>query len=158
MNAKIIPIIASIAAAGLLPAVIPAAHAVNVPSTATILGVCGLAVTPPAIDYGVLAPGAVSSQQTVELTNTGNVQAAVLVRGTDWSTASIANAMPVTATRYSLASGDYASKTALTGIDEQLTNLTPLESRNTYWQLSVILSDPAAVGPTTQVLTVTERC
>jgi hypothetical protein len=159
LKTKFIAVVALIASIALLSTVIPAAHAVDVPSTATILGVCGLTTVPPAISYGVLAPGAESSDQTLRITNTGNVQATVLVRGTAWSTASILNAMPVTATHYSLTPGQaYESKTALTGTDTQLTTLTPLQAKDTFWQLKITLSDPNAVGPVTQTVTLTGQC
>jgi hypothetical protein len=155
-----IPLIAIFATIGLITTTIPAAHAqVNVPSTATILGVCGVTPVPTAINYGALAPSAASSDQTLQLTNPGNVQATVLVKGTDWSTATISNAMLVSATHYSLTSGQsYASKTALTGTDTQLTTLNALQQKNTFWQLTATLNDPTAVGPATQVVTLTGQC
>jgi hypothetical protein len=159
MKTNILVITALIASIGLLSTAIPYAYALDVPSTATILGVCGLTTVPTTINYGVLAPDAESSDQTLQIRNTGNVQATVLVKGTDWSTATILNAMPVTATHYTLTSGQsYASKTALTGSDTQLTTLTALQNKNTFWQLRATLSDPTAVGPTTQVVTLTGQC
>jgi hypothetical protein len=155
-----IPLIAIFATIGLITTTIPAAHAqVSVPSTATILGVCGVTPVPAAIDYGTLAPSATSSDKTVQLTNPGNVQATVLVKGTDWSTATILNAMLVSSTHYSLTSGQtYGSKTALTGTDTQLTTLNPLQSQNTFWQLTATLNDPTAVGAVQQVVTLTGQC
>ena len=155
-----IPLIAIFTTIGLITTTIPAAHAqVSVPSTATILGVCGVTPVPSAINYGALAPNAASSDQTLQLTNPGNVQATVLVKGTDWSTATISNAMLVSATHYSLTSGQsYASKTALTGTDTQLTTLNALQQKNTFWQLTATLNDPTAVGPATQVVTLTGQC
>jgi hypothetical protein len=155
-----IPLVAIFASIGLITTTIPAAHAqVSVPSTATILGVCGVTPVPAAIDYGALAPSATSSDKTVQLTNPGNVQATVLVKGTDWSTATILNAMLVSSTHYSLTSGQtYGSKTALTGTDTQLTTLNPLQSQNTFWQLMATLNDPTAVGAVQQVVTLTGQC
>jgi hypothetical protein len=161
MNSKIkfiavAPLIATIA---LLSTAIQYAHAVDVPSTATILGVCGLTTVPTAINYGILAPDAESSDQTLQISNTGNVQATVLVKGTAWSTATIPNAMLVGATHYTLTSGQaYGSKTALTGTDTQLTTLTALQQKNTFWQLKATLNDPNAVGPATQTVTLTGQC
>jgi hypothetical protein len=158
--AKLMPILAAIITIGLLSMAVPYVHAqVNVPSTATIFGVCGLVTVPTAINYGILAPNAESSDQTLQITNTGNVQTNVLVRGTDWSIPLISNAMLVGATHYSLTSGQaYGSKTALTGTDTQLTTLTALQQKNTFWQLKATLNDPTAVGPTTQVVTLTGQC
>lgn len=156
-----IPLVAIFAGIALIATTaIPAAHAqVAVPSTATILGVCGVTPVPTAINYGVLAPGAASSDQTLQLTNAGNVQATVLVKGTDWSTATSSTAMLVGATHYSLTSGQsYDSKTALTGSDAQLTTLNALQSKNTFWQLTATLNDPTAVGPAEQIVTLTGQC
>jgi hypothetical protein len=159
MKTNLIAIIALIAAIGLLSTAIPYADALDVPSTATIIGVCGLVTVPVAISYGVLAPNAESSDQTLQLTNTGNAQAAVVVRGTDWSIPLVSNAMLVSATHYSLTAGQaYDSKTALTGTDIQLTTLTALEQENSFWQLRATLNDPATVGPTTQIVTLTGQC
>lgn len=160
MKIQFVAIVAIIGTIGLSSIMIPQAHAqVSVPSTATILGVCGLAATPPAIDYGVLAPNAESTDKTLQITNTGNAQANVLVKGTDWSTASIVNAMPVGATKYSLSSGQsYDSKTAMTTSDTELTTLNAVQSKNTYFQLKIILSDPSSIGPTTQTVTLTGQC
>jgi hypothetical protein len=159
MKTNLIAILALIATIGLLSTAIPYAHALDVPSTATILGVCGVVTVPVAIGYGVLAPNAESSDQTLQITNTGNAQASVLIKGTDWSVPLISNAMLVSATHYSLTSGQsYASKTALTGSDTQLTTLTALQQKNTFWELKATLNDPASVGPTTQVVTLTGQC
>lgn len=159
MNTNILATVALIVSIGLLSAAIPYAHALDVPSTATILGVCGLVTVPVAMSYGVLAPNAESSDQTLQLTNTGNAQADVLVSGTDWTIPLVSNAMLVSATHYSLTSGQsYASKTALTGTDTQLTTLTALEQENSFWQLKATLNDPATVGPTTQIVTLTGQC
>jgi hypothetical protein len=150
---------ALIATIALLSTTIQYVHALDVPSTATILGVCGLTPVPTAISYGVLAPDAESSDQTLQIKNTGNVQATVLVKGTAWSTATIQNAMLVGATHYTLTSGQaYDSKTALTGTDTQLTTLTALQQKNSFWQLKATLNDPTAVGPVTQTVTLTGQC
>jgi hypothetical protein len=164
MKTIILVTAALIVSVGLLSAAIPYAHAVEVPSTVEIIGLCGLEITsiPPTIDYGFLAPNAESSDQTLEMINPGNLQATVLVRGTDWSTVVvpvIPNAMLVGATHYSLLAGQaYGSKTALTGTDTQLTTLTPLQTQETFWQLKATLNDPATVGAAIQAVTLTGQC
>jgi hypothetical protein len=161
MKLRFIAIVAVIATLGVSAIAIPQAHAqqTTVPSTATILAVCGLATVPPAIAYGILAPNAESSDQTLQISNTGNAQASVSVRGTGWNTATITNAMLVGSTHYSLTSGEpYASKTALTGSDTALTTLTALQQKDTFWQLKATLNNAAAVGPATQVVTLTGTC
>ena len=164
MKTNILVIMALIASIALLSTAIPYANAALVPSTVEIIGVCGLLIAPPGtIDYGVLAPNEVSTpDRTLQITNTGNVQADVDVRGTNWRVVTpteIPNAMLVSATHYSLASGQaYDSKIALTGTDTQLTTLTALQQKNTFWQLKATLNDPNAVGPATQVVTLTGQC
>jgi hypothetical protein len=156
---KLIAIVPLIATLVLLSTEVSYAHAVDVTSTATILGVCGLVTVPTAISYGVLAPNAESSDQTLQIANTGNAQENVLVKGSDWSIPLLSNAMLVSATHYSLTSGQsYASKTALTGTDTQFTTLTALQQKNSFWQLKATLNDPAAVGLTTQIVTLTGQC
>jgi hypothetical protein len=164
LKTKFIAIIALIASIALLCNAIPYAHAqeTEVPSTVEIIGVCGLLTDPLALDYGFLAPNDESTpDRTLELTNTGNVQTDVLVRGTNWNVVTptaIPNAMPVSATHYSLTSGQaYGSKTALTAADTQLTTLSGLQVQNTFWQLKATLNEPA-VGVATQTVTLTIEC
>jgi hypothetical protein len=146
----------------LLSTAIPYAHAVDVTSTATILPLCGFEIlsVPPTITYGPLPPYTESSDQPLRISNPGNVQTNVLVRGTDWSSGPTnPNVMLVSATHYSLTSGQsYASKTALTGSDTQLTTLTALQQKETLWQLRTTLNDINFVGPATQVVTLTGQC
>lgn len=157
-----IPLVAIFAGIALITTTtIPTAHAqLNVESTAIILGVCGLATVPPTLDYGTLAPNQVSTEKNLDITNTGNAQADVSVRGTNWVLVEnvATNAMPVGATHYSTSSGSYDSKTALTTEDVQFLTLTALQTQNTFWQLQADLSDPAIVGATTQTVTLTGKC
>jgi hypothetical protein len=159
MNTNTLVILALIASIGVLSTTIPYAHAVDVPSTATILGVCGIVPVPTAISYGILPPDATSSDQTLQISNTGNAIETVLVKGTDWASATSATALLVGATHYTLTSGQsYSSKTALTGSDVTLTTLNALQQKNTFWQLKATLNDPATVGPVTQTVTLTGQC
>ena len=159
MNTNTLVILALIASIGVLSTTIPYAHAVDVPSTATILGVCGIVPVPTAISYGILPPDATSSDQTLQISNTGNAIETVLVKGTDWASATSATALLVSATHYTLTSGQsYSSKTALTGSDVTLTTLNALQQKNTFWQLKATLNDPATVGPVTQTVTLTGQC
>jgi hypothetical protein len=91
---------------------IPNIHAQSIPSTVTIIGICGATPTPAVLSYGSLAPNAVSGEQTVNLANAGNAAASVSVSGTDW-TGGGNTVMKVDATRYSLNSGSYGSKVIL---------------------------------------------
>lgn len=155
-----IPLVAIFAGIALIATTtIPAAHAQVVTSTAIIIGVCGLVPTPIAIVYGSLTPNAESADQTVALTNAGNVQGTVSVRGSDWSGALSQQAMLVGATHYSLSSGQaYDAKTALTSTNAQLTTINPLATVNSYWQLKATLEDETTVGEVVQTVTFTSAC
>jgi hypothetical protein len=54
----------------------------------------------------------------------------------------------------------YSSKTALTGTDASLTTLTPLQTKNSFWQLKTDLVSGNAdfVGAATQTVTLTASC
>jgi hypothetical protein len=164
MKTNVLVIMALIASMALLSLAIPYAHAVDVTSTATILPLCGVETVPlpTTIVYDSLAPYTESSDQPLQIVNPGNVQATVFVRGTDWSSVTlptIPNVMLVSATHYSLTSGQsYDSKTALTGSDTQLTTLTALQQKTTLWQLRTTLNDATFVGPAKQVVTLTGSC
>ena len=106
-----------------------------------------------------MEPNATSTDQTLQIRNTGNAQESVLVRGTDWSSANSTSALLVSATHYTLTSGQaYDSKTALTKSDTQFTTLTNNQVRNTFWQLKATLNVPSTVGPVTQTVTLTGQC
>jgi hypothetical protein len=161
MKLRFIAIVAVIATLGVSAIAIPQAHAqTTVPSTAVILPTCGLLAAPPTLAYGDLAPNEVSAERNLQITNTGNAQASVSVRGTNWVLVADTgiNAMPVGATHYSTSSGSYDSKTALTTENVQFLTLTAVQAQNTFWQLRATLSDDAIVGATTQTVTLTGTC
>ena len=159
MNTNTLVITVVIASIGVLSTAIPYAHAIDVPSTATIIGICGVVTTPGAINYGALAPNATSTDQTLQIRNTGNAKETVFVRGTPWSSANSTSALLVSATHYTLTSGQaYASKTALTSSDVQFTTLNNNQASNIFWQLRATLNDPSTVGPVTQTVTLTGQC
>jgi hypothetical protein len=143
--------------------VIPSASAVDVTGTVTLLGVCGVTpVTGSPIVYGVVAPYTESSDQTLSITNPGNVQSSISVKGTAWNAvAGPTGVMLVGSTHYTTSSAQpYSSKTALTGTDASLTTLTPLQTKNSFWQLKTDLVSGNAdfVGAATQTVTLTASC
>jgi hypothetical protein len=159
MKTNILATTALITSIGLLSAIIPYAQAVDVPSTATIIPVCGIVTTPGAISYGPLAPNATSTDQTLSIRNTGNAKETMFVRGTDWRSANSTSALLVGATHYTLTFGQaYTSKTALTSSDVQFTTLNNNQVRDIYWQLRATLNDRATVGLVNQTATLTGQC
>lgn len=131
-------------------------YAQTIPSTVTILGICGATPTPAAINYGTLAPNAISSQQTVNLLNVGNAPSDVDVSGTNWQ--DVSDVMNVDTTHYSTSSGSYASKTALSTTAANLVTIPAIQNRDTFWQLQAILSNPVFIGPAVQTVTLTVTC
>jgi hypothetical protein len=143
----------------LLSAIAPSvsnAYAQTIPSTVTIIGVCGATPTPATINYGTLAPDATSSERTVNLLNIGNAPSDVDVSGTDWE--AVGEVMDVSTTHYSTSSGSYASKTALSTTAGNLVTIPATQNRDTFWQLQAILSNPAFAGPAAQTVTLIVTC
>jgi hypothetical protein len=143
----------------LLLAIVPnvsKVYAQTIPSTVTIIGVCGATPTPSLIDYGALAPNAISSEETVNLLNVGNAPSDVDVSGTDWQ--DVGEVMDVSTTHYSTSSGSYDSKTALSTTAGNLVTIPATQNMDTFWQLQAVLSDPVFVGPALQTVTLTVTC
>jgi hypothetical protein len=131
-------------------------YAQTIPSTVTILGICGATPTPATINYGTLAPNAISSERTVNLLNIGNAPSDVDVSGTDWQ--DVGEVMDVSTTHYSTSSGSYGSKTALSTTAGNLVTIPATQNMDTFWQLQAILSNPVFAGPAAQTVTLTVTC
>jgi hypothetical protein len=131
-------------------------YAQTIPSTVTIIGICGATPTPAAINYGTIAPDAISSERTVNLLNLGNAPSDVDVGGTDWQ--DVGEVMDVSTTHYSTSSGSYGSKTALSTTAGNLVTIPATQNRDTFWQLQAVLSNPVFVGPAVQTVTLTVTC
>jgi hypothetical protein len=142
---------------------LPSASAIDVQGTVTLLGICGVTPTVGSpIAYGILAPYTESSDKTLTITNAGNVQSAITVKGTAWDgVLGGSGVILVGATHYTMTTGQaYASKTALTGSDAALTTLNPLQIKNSIWQLKTDLT-PAHVDfvdQAVQTVTLTAGC
>lgn len=72
-----------------------------------------------------------STDKTLTITDAGNVQAAITVKGTAWDGVLGGSGVMLTgATHYSMTTGQaYGSKTALTGSDASITTLNPPQIR-----------------------------
>jgi hypothetical protein len=142
---------------------LPGASAIDVQGTVTLLGICGVTPTVGSpIVYGILAPYTESTDKTLTITNAGNVQAAITVKGTAWDGVLGGSGVMLTgATHYSMtASQAYASKTALTGSEASLTTLNPLQIKNSFWQLKTDLTPAHAdfIDEAVQTVTLTAGC
>jgi len=132
----------------------------QVTNSVTISGTCGLSVISGSpVSYGTLSPGATSTEQTLVLDNTGSNPAALQVKGTNWLDVTLANKMNVDNTKFSTASGTYASKTSLLTTDQTITAaFSPTTNLNTFWQLQVNLLDSSFAGALTQTMDFTATC
>lgn len=143
--------------------VIPVAHAVDIPSSVTILQpTCGLdIVSGSPINYGSLNIGQTSQHKEVKAENTGNAVADVAARGTDWQPANGDDVMNVGATHYAGATFAYESMNVLTDTDEVIGgNFPPGTELTTYWQLRVdlIAGQESFEGEAEQTVTFTGIC
>jgi len=130
--------------------------------TLTILGTCGLTfVGGNTIAYDGLEPGQTSTEKILSVQNTGTVPSNVLVSGLDWVDDTQVTVMLTGTTAYSNNTGDYASKTSLSGTPTQILDTTqylPDTPVQTFWQVLATLVNPDFVGSLTQEMTFTVDC
>jgi len=124
-----------------------------------IAGSCGInIVSGSPINYGSLIAGSISTEQTVVLQNTGTVAGTLAVHGTDWLDGSSTSQILVGNTKFSTSSGTYASKTALTTVDQTVGTINPTPNLSTFWQLQINLISSSFTGPLTQTMTFSNSC
>ena len=120
---------------------------------------CGINVVSGApINYGSLTSGSISTEQTVVLQNTGTTSGTLVVHGADWLDGSSASQMTVGNTKFSTASGTYASKTALTAVDQTVGTINPTPNLSTFWQLQANPISSSFTGSLTQTVTFSNSC
>src|SRR5207245_8984254 len=94
---------------------------------------CGINVVSGApINYGSLTSGSISTEQTVVLQNTGTVAGTLAVHGTDWLDGSSTSQIIAGNTKFSTGTGTYASRTALTTVDQTVGTINPTPNLSTY--------------------------
>lgn len=166
---KNICIIIAIAAIMSIPGsmVIPQAFAGNTSlGSVTVIGACEV-VTSGGMGYGSLSPltGA-SVEQTVNLSNSGNLGSSTSVSGTDWDQTIPAAPveMLVGTTHYSESSDNtqngYDNKSVLSGAPGALSNLLAQSNYDTFWQLQIVLESGASgfAGTLEQTVTFAFSC
>jgi len=124
-------------------------------ATVTIPATCGIATTAGTVNFGSVNAGATSTEQNLIVNNTGSTEANVTILGTAWVYSSYS--MPVGQTKFAVSTGTYASKTALTAVDQSLA-LNVANGGNTplYLQMAVPYGQHAGVYD--QNITVTTTC
>ena len=125
----------------------------------SIQSTCGIGLSSGApISYGALAPNAISTEQTLVIQNTGNINATTFVSGTSWLDSSNSTIITIDNTKYSSSTGDYNSKTSLTTDDTSLMVIQPSVNTDTFWQLQATLADTSFSGNLTQTVNFAATC
>ncbi len=126
----------------------------------TILGTCGMLFpNGNVVNYGPLSPDQLSSEITLNMTNTGSTTALLEVRGTNWEDTPSNTIMNVNRTHYNVTSGLlYSSNISLESFDKIVTNsFLPSVWLQTFWQIEAILNQ-AFSGDITQTMDFTVSC
>ena len=128
-----------------------------------ILATCGMQFASGSpINYGSLAPGTTSAEQTLVIHNTGSISSTLFVSGSNWldSSPAATNQMNVDNTKFSspLPGILYASKTSLSTVDQTVGTLSPTLDMNTFWQLQVNLLSSTFAGSLTQTMSFATTC
>lgn len=124
------------------------------------IGTCGLSFPDgSSVDYGTLSPDQLSSEITLNMTNTGNITALLEVRGTDWKDVPSNVIMNVNRTHYSMEPGlPYSSNVSLESFDKTVTaSFLPSTLLQTFWQLEAILNQVFS-GNVSQTMDFTVSC
>jgi hypothetical protein len=138
---------------------VPTTSGIQTTGQVTVLPTCGISLTSGApINYGSLVPSSTSAEQTLILHNTGSVAATLSVHGTDWLDGVSNSQMLVGNTKFSVTSGTYASKTALTSTDQTVGTINPTPNLSTFWQLQANLVSSTFQGALTQTVTFSNSC
>ena len=125
----------------------------------SIQSTCGIGLSSGApISYGALAPNEISTEQTLVLQNTGNINATTFVSGTSWLDSSNSTIITIDNTKYSSSTGDYSTKTSLTTDDTSLMVIQPSVNTDTFWQLQATLADTSFSGNLTQTVNFAATC
>jgi len=116
---------------------------------------CGISLDTNQIIFGSVSPDSESSEQLLDITNTGTDYADIFVSGTDWIGNNVN--LSVSRTAYADFIGDFSSKTLLSStLGLALDNLTPNNPTNIFWQFKPEVNDPA--GTYSQTITITASC
>jgi len=128
----------------------------------TILGTCGLAFpNGNVVDYGPLLPNSISTEVTLNMTNSGSVSALLEIRGDDWRDDSNNSVMNVNQTHFNQTAfqNTYASKALLNSTDGTVdSSFVPSALVKLALQLEAVLLDPLFTGSATQTMDFTISC
>jgi len=145
----------------LMPLMISHVTAQQATGQATILGSCGITFPDGSVvDYGPLLPNSLSSEVTLNMTNSGSVTALLELRGSNWNSTSI-DVMNANQTHFNQTAlqNTYASKALLNSTDGTVTNsFIPSELLKVVFQLNATLLIPAFTGAASQTMDFTISC
>lgn len=125
----------------------------------TILGTCGLTfVSGAPINYGSLTSDATSADQTLTISNTGNVAGTLAINGTDWKDAGTSHIL-VNFTKFTgkATTTLYDNKISLNALATTVGTVLP-GNNSTTWQLKAHLFNLPFSGSLTQTMDFSLSC
>lgn len=126
----------------------------------TILPTCGLTfVSGAPISYGSLTPDATSANQTLTISNTGNVLGTLAINGTNWKDAGNISHILVNFTKFTgkTTTTSYDNKISLNALPTTVGTVLP-GNNSTTWQLKAHLSNLPFSGSLTQTMDFSFTC
>jgi len=144
-----------------LPFLVLQVNAQQATGSTTILGSCGISFpSGNTVNYGSLLSNVISSEVTLNMNNSGTVNALLEIRGDDWKSGN-STVMDVDRTHYnnSAFENTYVSKEILTGNNTAVTaTFSPSIALKVIFQLQAILLNPGFTGAATQTMDFTVSC
>lgn len=120
---------------------------------------CSSDVSASALNFGTVAPGEVSDQQTVTISNAGTSALTTMISGDAWKDGSDANQMLVGATAYSTISGrDHSDMTPLSDSPAGSVATAASSTSDLYLRVMLDLINPGFKGAMTQTITLSSTC
>ena len=159
------PFTKSVALLAILPAILMIlpmmvqANAQQATGQTQILGTCGVSFPDGnVVNYGPLLPDSLSSTVSLNMTNSGSVNATLSVAAGNWTDGSN-DVMLVNVTHFSnTTTGGYYSYTGLQSYDQTITNDFSSDVLHTFFQILADLINPSFTGSATQTMNFTVSC
>jgi len=145
-----------------LPFLVLPVNAQQATGSATILASCGISFpNGNTVNYGGLLPNVISSEVTLNMTNSGTINALLEVKGADWKDGSNNSVMNANRTHFNNTAfqNTYASKALLNATDVTVTaTFVPSLLLKVIFQLQTILLNAGFTGAATQTMDFIVSC
>lgn len=121
--------------------------------------ICSAAVSGD-INFGALAPGGTSADQTLTITNDGGADFTTMIEGADWFDSAGGSLIDVGGTRYSTTTGQgHPDKTPLSATVATVGgSISSTETTDIYLSVNLALKEPTFKGTLTQQITISTSC